>query len=306
MTTDRRSFFKTMSLGSLATAAASPTLLAQEALQTAASPVFKLSLAAYAFKRHFAFFKGKSQTPQEGKAIDMFEFIDYCADLQCGAELTSYFFPPDADEAYYRNLKRHAFLNGVPITGTAIGNNFTIPKGGELDLQIAEAKGWIDRAAIMGAPHIRFFAGTRNDLEKSPAHMENAIEALQECVNYAAKSGVFIGVENHGDLSGNHIVEIVKGIKSDWFGVNLDTGNFVSDDPYAELVQCAPYAINVQLKFKMKTPKGRLYDADLGRVSKILQDARYRGNIVLEYEEEHPFKEVPAAMTLMRRFFRSN
>lgn len=313
MTFDRRRFLKSISAGAISSAvlskcafAATPTTTVQEALQTAQSPVFKLGLAAYSFKPHFEFYKGKKAKaePLDGKKIDMFGFIDYCAEQNCSAELTSYFFPPDADEAYFKKIKRYAFLNGVPIVGTAIGNNFTIPKGEALDKQIADAKTWIDRAVQMGAPHIRFFAGKRKELEESPETMKIAIEALQECVDYAAKAGVFIGVENHGDLSGDHVIEIINGIKSDWFGVNLDTGNFVSDDPYAEIEQCAPYAVNVQVKVKMKTPKkGEKFDADLERVSKIFKEANYRGNVVMEYEEEKPFENVPAAMDQLRKFF---
>jgi sugar phosphate isomerase/epimerase len=286
--------------------AAAPTTAVEEVLQRAQSPVFKLGLAAYSFKPHFEFYKGKRTKagPLDGKKIDMFGFIDYCAEQNCGAELTSYFFPPDADEAYYKKVKRYAFLNGVPIVGTAIGNNFTIPKGELLAKQIADAKRWIDRAVQMGAPHIRFFAGKRKELEKSPKTMKIAIEALQECVDYAAKAGVFVGVENHGDLSGDHIIEIINGIESDWFGVNLDTGNFVSDNPYADIIQCAPYAVNVQVKVKMKTPtKGEKVDADLERISKILKEANYRGNVVMEYEEENPFENVPAAMDRLRKHF---
>jgi len=320
VTFDRRRFLKSISTGAIGVGAISSTALSkcalaatpncafQEVLQTAQSPVFKLGLAAYSFKSNFEFLEGKKAktAPIDGKKIDMFGFIDYCAEQNCGAELTSYFFPPDADEAYFKKIKRHAFLNGVPIVGTAIGNNFTIPRGKELDNQIEDAKLWIDRAVQMGAPHIRFFAGKRKDLEESPETMKITIEALQECVDYAAKSGVFIGVENHGDLSADHVIEIINGIKSDWFGVNLDTGNFVSDDPYGEIEQCAPYAVNVQVKLRMKTPtKGEKFDADLVRVGKILRKANYRGNVVMEYEEEKPFENVPAAMDQLRKHFGS-
>ena len=316
MTSDRRDFLKTVTAGAVAMGATSSLVASnstqaaaivsrlQEPLQTAASPVFKLGLAAYSFKPHFKFVKGKPQEPEGGKSIDMFEFIDYCADQNCGAELTSYFFPPDVDEAYFRKIKRHAFLNGVPIVGTAIGNNFTIPRGEELDKQIVDAKVWIDRAVQLGAPHVRFFAGKRKDIEEAPETMAIAIEALQECVDYAAKAGVFIGVENHGNLTGDQVIEIVNGIKSDWYGVNLDTGNFVSDDPYAEMEQCAPYAVHVQVKVKMKTmTKGEKIEADLERVSKILKDANYRGNVVMEYEEEASFENVPGAMDQLRKYF---
>ena len=316
MTFYRRSFLKTVSAGAIVgaspalvsggTLGSAPGAIMQEPLQTADSPVFKYGLAAYSFKPHFEFYKGKKakKAPLDGKKIDMFGFIDYCAEQKCSAELTSYFFPPEADEAYFRKIKRYAYMNGVPIAGTAIGNNFTIPKGEKLDKQIVDAKLWIDRAVQMGAPHIRFFAGKRKEVEESPELMKVAIEALQECVDYAAKAGVFVGVENHGNLSGDQVIEIVKGIKSDWYGVNLDTGNFVSDDPYAEIAQCAPFAVNVQIKIKMKTMDKKVkFDADLERVAKILKASNYRGNVIMEYEEEKPFDNVPAAMENMRKLF---
>ena len=316
MTFDRRTFIKSVSAGAIGVGAVSPALLSntapaitnlnpQDVLQTAGSPIFNLGLAAYSFRSHFEFYKGKkaAQAPLDGKSIDMFGFIDYCAQQKCAAELTSYFFPPDADEKYFQKIKRYAFLNGVPIAGTAIGNNFTIPKGEKLDKQIADAKLWIDRAAQMGAPHIRFFAGTRKELEAAPETMKIAIESLQTCVDHAAKYGIFVGVENHGKLTADQVIEVVKGVDSEWFGVNLDTGNFVSGDPYAELVKCAPYAVNVQVKVKMRNEEGEIYDADMERVAKIFAKANYRGNVVMEYEEEKPYENVPAAMDQLRKCF---
>ena len=314
MTFDRRGFLKSVSAGAVGIGAASAMLGVNEAQaaplkpeqpQSAGSHLFKLGLAAYSFKPHFEFYKGKKAktAPLGGKSIDMFEFIDYCAQQKCSAELTSYFFPPDADDKYFQKIKRYAFRNGVPISGTAIGNNFTIDRGEKLDKQIADAKRWIERADQMGAPHIRFFAGKRKELEAAPQTMKIAIESLQQCVDYAAKYGIFVGVENHGALTPEHIIEIVDGVESDWFGVNLDTGNFVSGDPYADLVKCAPLAVNVQVKVKMKNDADQKYDADLGRVAQIFKDANYRGNVVMEYEEENPFDNVPGAMDELRKHF---
>ena len=312
MTFDRRGFLKSVSAGAVGIGAASAMLgasdaqaapLTSEGPENTGGPIFNLGLAAYSFKPHFEFKKSKAQKPQDGKSIDMFEFIDYCAQQKCSAELTSYFFPPDADEKYFQRIKRHAFKSGVPISGTAIGNNFTIDRGEKLDKEIADAKRWIERADQMGAPHIRFFAGKRKELEAAPETMKIAIESLQQCVDYAAKYGIFVGVENHGALTPEHIIEIVDGVESDWFGVNLDTGNFESEDPYADLVKCAPLAVNVQVKVKMKNEDGEKYDADLQRVAQIFKDAKYRGNVVMEYEEEKSFDNVPGAMDELRKHF---
>ena len=107
--------------------------------------------------------------------------------------------------------------------------------------------------------------------------------------------GIFVGVENHGQLTAAQVLEIVKGVDSPWFGINLDTGNFHSDDPYADLSACAPYAVNVQLKVKMKNSAGEVFDPDYERISKILTDANYRGYLVLEFEEKQPIRQRPAS-----------
>lgn len=264
---------------------------------------FRLAMAAYSFRTHFEFNKGQPQSPPDNNPMNMFRFIDYCADQNCGAELTSYFFPPNADDEYFLRVKRHAFVNGVPIVGTAIGNNFTIGRGEKLNQQIANAKQWIGHAATLGAPHVRFFAGTRQQLESAPEIMSTAIESLQSCVDFAAKKGIFVGVENHGKLTAAQVLEIIKGVQSEWFGVNLDTGNFISDDPYRDIELCAPFAVNVQLKVKMKTPDNESVDADFARIAAILSAAKYRGPVVLEFEEPQPFSNVPEAMDRMREAF---
>ena len=308
--TSRRNFLRTVSAGTATLAGAGLVTRPLVASVPATEPSNRfgegyvhLGIAAYSFRSYFEFMKGKTQTPKDGKTMDMFGFIDYCADQKCGAELTSYFFPPDADDEYFLRIKRHAFKQGVSIVGTAIGNNFTIGKGEQLDRQIADAKQWIDRAQRMGAPHIRFFAGTKKQLESSPDTMSNAIEAFQSCVDYAAEQGIFVGVENHGQLTAEQVLTIVKGIDSDWFGVNLDTGNFISDDPYRDLARCAPHAVNVQLKMKMKRTDGEAFDADFDRIAKIFADANYRGFVVLEFEEPDPWGNVPAAMAQARKSF---
>ena len=115
-----------------------------------------VGLAAYSFRDQFAWMKGKARKVA-GEKMDMFSFVDYCADHGChGAELTSYFFPADADAAYYHRLKRHAFLRGVEVCGTAIGNDFSRGKSKKLDDEVSAAKGWLDKAVQMGAPHVRF------------------------------------------------------------------------------------------------------------------------------------------------------
>ena len=278
-------------------------LSAREPIKRSGPPRFQVGLAAYSLRDYFSYKKGKAQQPSDnGPAIDMLGFLDYCVANQFdAAELTSYFFPPNADKSYFLGLKHAAFIRGVAISGTAIGNNFTVGAGPNLDAEIAEAKKWIDRASLMGAPHVRFFAGTSRQLDGNPQRVEEAADALLQCAQHAAQYGIFIGVENHGNLTPAQMLAIMKRIDSPWVGINLDTGNFHSTTPYQDLEECISYAINVQVKVSMKTPQGKKYPADLDRIGKILKDGNYQGYVILEYEDDAPYDQIPTALAKLQQ-----
>jgi sugar phosphate isomerase/epimerase len=83
----------------------------------------------------------------------------------------------------------------------------------------------------------------------------------------------------------------------------LDSGNFHTADPYADLAKIAPYAVNVQLKMQMK-PKGASVSepTDIPKVLQILRDANYQGWFTLEYEEKgNPFEEIPPILERLRK-----
>ena len=87
---------------------------------------------------------------------------------------------------------------------------------------------------------------------------------------------------------------------SPWFGVNYDSGNFRTDDPYRDLAKIAPYAINAQIKTAV-TRNGKKEHANLKRTMQILHDAGYRGWVALEYEErEDPYKAIPRYVDQLR------
>ncbi|MGI9474964.1 MAG: sugar phosphate isomerase/epimerase family protein [Rubripirellula sp.] len=301
----RRKFIKLSAAGAVAATTAglgSDPAVAREPIARSGPPRFHVGLAAYSLRDYFSFKKGKPQEPAaNGTAIDMVGFLDYCVAQNIdAAELTSYFFRPDADDQYFLDLKHAAFLRGVTISGTAIGNNFTIGKGPKLDAEIDAAISWIDRASVLGAPHIRFFAGTGKQLDGNPQRLEEAAEALGQCADHAAKRGIFLGVENHGNLTPQQLLSIMKRVSNPWVGINLDTGNFLSSDPYRDLEMCIDYAVNVQVKVNMKTSDGKKYPADLPRVGKILRNGNYQGFVILEYEDSDPYEEIPRALSDLR------
>lgn len=298
---NRRDFLKTCLLAGAAglTSFAPSTASAIEPIRRKGAPRLRLSLAAYSFRETF-----KHKDP--AKRITLFDFIDYCADQGLeGAEVTSYYFPEQFDEAYLLQLKRHAFLRGISISGSAVGNNFVLPKGPKRDQQIADVKKWVDHCAVFGAPHIRVFAGPVSKEFDLATAKKLTIEALEECSEYAGRKGVFLGLENHHGIVAEpeDLLDIVRAVKSPWFGINLDTGNFSTDDPYADLAKCAPYAVNVQVKIEIRRRNDKEKSrADFPRLIRILRDANYQGWVALEHEvKEDPWATVPGYLAELRK-----
>lgn len=282
---NRRGFFAT-GIGVLGIAA----LPAIEPIKRRGGPRLVLGLAAYSFRNRMKWMRGMPNAVKDGvEPWEIGDFIDFCADHGgVGAELTSYFFPPEVTDAQLLEVKRHAYLRGVAIAGTAVGNTFTHPKGPARDGQIAYVKQWIGHAATMGAPHIRVFAGdvpagaTREEAER------NCIEAYEECLEFAASKGVFLGLENHHGIvaTAAPLLRIIRAVNSPWAGINLDSGNFHTDDPYADLEMLAPYAVNVQVKLTLKPKNLPPERTDFQRVARILRASGYQGWVTLEYEDE--------------------
>lgn len=267
-----------------------------------------LGLAAYSFRPLYKWMKGKAQDVTEGSPMTLTDFVDYCADNHIpGAEITTYFFEPSVTDEAILKLRLHAQNRGVALSGTAIGNNFSIGKGAALDKQIADAKSWIDKTALLGSSHVRFFAGKKNEFDADPARMGIAIDALQECADYASKKGVVVGVENHGNLNVDEMLHILKKVDSPWIGMNLDTSNYVVESE-AELVDAVkrslPYAVNVQVKVKRKIGDGSKVDVDIEKMVGLIKESGYQGYVVMEYEEEDPLKNVPIEVEKLRGYLK--
>ena len=282
-TINRRRFLRDVSLSAGAVAAGAAvfgTGLAR-AIEPLArtSPKFKFSLAAYSYRDLLT---GKNAS------LTLSDFIDDCARFGLeGTELTSYYFPKSFDGAYLASLKQRCFVSGLDISGTAVGNDFGHPEGETRQAEIAKLKEWIRHANQLGAPVIRIFAGHAKPGLSEEASHRLMVSAIEECCDYAGKNGVFLALENHGGPTATAagLMKFVRDVKSPWFGVNLDTGNFHSEDVYAEMAAVAPYALNVQVKVVTSGPDKKKVPADFRRLAKILREANYRGYIVLEYEE---------------------
>jgi sugar phosphate isomerase/epimerase len=257
-------------------------------------PDLKLSLAAYSM-RQFLDLKKPTMT--------LFDFIDFAAELPLDAvELTSYYWAEQTD-AYAEKLRAHAAKRKLAISGVPVGNNFCVKDAAAYKKQIQDVKDWTARAAKAGAKTVRIFAGSLPKGEKLEDAQKRVVAAMNECCEFAEQHGVVLALENHGGITDTpeHLLELVKPVKSAWLGVNIDTGNFRTADPYADIAKIAPYGVVSQVKTEV-SPGGKTEEADLARVVKILKDANFHGYVALEYEAKEDAKvAVPKYVKELRK-----
>lgn len=257
-------------------------------------PDLKLSLAAYSFRQALDLKKG---------SMTLFDFIDMAAELPLDAvELTSYYWAETTD-AYAEKLKAHAAKKKLAISGVPVGNNFCVRDEAKRKAQIQLVKDWTERAAKVGAKTVRIFAGSLEKGDTLADAQTRVVDAIKECCEVAEKVGVMLAMENHGGITDTpeHLLDLVKPVKSPALGVNIDTGNFHTPDPYADIAKIAPYGVVAQVKTEVY-PGNKKQEADLGKVVKILKDANFHGYVALEYEAAEDAKvAVPRHVKELRK-----
>lgn len=273
---------------------------AMDPVKRSGPPRMRVGLAAYSMRD---FLQQPGAKPGSTKAtMDLLGFVEWAATLDLDAvELTSYYFPDPVTPEFLLELKRRCHINGLDISGGAIRNNFTLPPGEELEKWFTHLDAWLGHYAMLGVPVIRVFAGIPPKGMSEDQGIQNAIVNMRRACELAAKKGVILGLENHDYLTKiDRLLPIIKAVSSPWFGVNFDSGNVDSTNPYPELEKIAPYAVNVQLKVEVG-PAGARQPTDIPRVVKLLKNAGFRGYIVLEYEAKpDPYTAIPKYLAELR------
>jgi sugar phosphate isomerase/epimerase len=311
----RRSFLKRATLLSVAAAGLpTPAHAAIARIRRVGGAHLRLSLNAFSFLELL-----NENTRDPGRGIDLFGVCDFCA-LQGfdAVDLTGYFFPgyPDApDPRYLSNLKRHVLNLGLDISGTGVRNDFTAADSAVRDEGVRRIKTWIEVAARLGAPVIRAFADSQPPFkswrEASGNASREAVETwmadcLRECAAHGEGFGVVIGVQNHGDFinTGAEHLRLLERVGHDYCAALVDTGKYLTADPYADIALAAPYAVSWQIKETL----GSSLDSprvDMRKLVGIVRASGYRGYLPIETlamgrKNYDPRVEVPKMLTDLR------
>jgi sugar phosphate isomerase/epimerase len=308
----RRALLRRIPLAAAAVAA--PTTAAPPPTQRHRAH-FRPALNAYSFLEPL---NENIRDPATG--IDLFGVCDFCAEHDIEAvDLTGYFFPGyprPPDDRYVARLKRHVHDLGLVVSGTGVKNDFATADRSVRAEGVRLTKEWIEVAARLGAPVVRVFAGptggakdwrevanggTREDVEGWMA------DDLRACAEHGERFGVIVAVQNHGDFlaSGPEHVSLLARVDHPWCGALVDTGKYLTADPYADIAMMVPHAVNWQIKetlgSSLKTPR-----TDYRRLARIIHAGRYRGFVPIETlamgrKDYDPATEVLQALTALRK-----
>ncbi len=229
-------------------------------------------------------------------------------------------------------------FTGVPFDREGKkGIVFSTDEGGDratIAKDIERMKAWIEVAARLGAPVLRVFTGLEPSYlmkehikpedpqieEKAKklqtwraATFSRMVDDLSEVVEHGKKFGVIIGVQNHGDFlkTASETIELLKAVNSEWIGVIVDTGYFLTPDPYVDVAEVLPYAVNFQVKeYVRKSPSdyaaAEFHPIEMTRLIKIVRNSTYQGYLPIETVAagksgpNDPFQDVPALLKSLR------
>lgn len=250
---------------------------------------FRLSLNAYSFNDMLM-----------KKKISKSEILEFCAKTGFDAvDMTGYYFstyPATPTDAEIFDFKRKSHAMGIEISGTGVRNEFSYSDSTALAKEVDTVLRWIEVAAKMGAPVLRIFTAKQYSTGDERKRVNDRILfALNKCIEKAAAFGIILGIQNHNDFlrTADECHELIGSINSPWLGLVVDTGNFISSDPYEEIQKSLPLAVNWQVKEKLLI-SGVQKPMDLKRLCSIIQSSNYRGNIPIEtLGMNDPLNEVP-------------
>jgi sugar phosphate isomerase/epimerase len=162
----------------------------------------------------------------------------------------------------------------------------------------------IEHAAAIGAPVMRV-VGSSLMFRFAPHEPQLKIlaESFRRAALIAGRKGIRLAVENHIDYDSEEIKWLIDAVDSEYFGVNLDTANFVRvlDDPVEATRKLAKHVFATHVKdvvpVKGVSVREWYYFSSVAagkglvqirEIAQLLKDAGYKGFLAFETDMPHP------------------
>ena len=260
----------------------------------------KVGIDSYCYHRFFGEIYPTQKKSDQPYTMD--SFLDRAKQLGCdGVSLESCFFPEYGAE-YLAGLKRKLDDYGFDRV-YAWGHPDGLEAGGNLAAKDDMIR-HIDHAAALGAPVMRVVGSSLMfRLEPHEPQLKKLAEWFKEGTEVAAKKNIRLAVENHIDYNSDEIKWLIDQVGSGYFGVNLDTANFlrVLDDPVEATRKLAKHVYATHVK-DLRPVKGVSVREwyyfssvaagtgliEVEKIAQILKDAGYEGFLAFETDMPHP------------------
>jgi len=196
----------------------------------------KLGLDSYSY--HLAFGAHPDFTPR--RRLTLFGFIERVSALGLDGFQIDPLHLGARDRGYLDEVRAAAAARNLFVEYGTIG---TDPRRLARELAVA---------ARLGSPVLRTFVGCdrhhpRTDLG---AEIRRAVAGLRHVRQLAADLGVRLAVENHGDLTADELLEVIRRVDSPWVGVCLDVGNplLTLEDPLVAIRKLSAHVVTTHFK----------------------------------------------------------
>jgi sugar phosphate isomerase/epimerase len=260
----------------------------------------KVGIDSYCYHRFFGEVYSDQKPP--AKKMTMQDFLKRAKELKVdGVSLESCFFPPNVDQAWFKDLKAQldeskfdrVYAWGHP-DGLERGQNWTAYE---------EMVAGIPNAKAIGADVMRV-VGSSLMFRHEPhgPQIKALVKMFKKAVKVAKDTGVKLAVENHIDFTSDEILQMLELVDSEYFGLNFDTGNFLRllDDPIKGMEKLAPYVLATHVKDLMPDKNARPTDwhffagvpvgkglIDNQTLAQLLYKANFKGFLAVEIDHPH-------------------
>ena len=253
--------------------------------------------------------------------LDILDFPEVCDHAGLEAiEIND--FCLKSDWTIIREMKRRAARHGLGVCAVAIENNYYRASADEIEKERAHIEEYLDIAHFLGAPLLRVDTSPYGkDLPESiipegvtdEVAFEAAVRTFRSLTPTAEEKGITFVLENHGGISRTSAdqIRITEAVDSNWFRINLDTGNYHADpmagtDPFEDFLDAtekvAPYLAFVHAKIWDVADDLREPTLDYDRFFELLRKHDYRGPVSIEYMGQKDVMEMlPKCVAMLRR-----
>ncbi|MFB7324565.1 sugar phosphate isomerase/epimerase family protein [Streptomyces sp. NPDC056190] len=272
------------------------------------SGAYPVCMSLYCFNQNInSWIKGRSG--KSAPPITTADAITWAKNAGCDqVDITAYFIlgydthtmptrPTSEIASFAAGLRDHCDNIGIGVSGTGVFNDFADPDPSRRNLDVQRTKFWTDIAAILGAPGIRVFSGVVPEDIGTEGGWEGVtrariVPALREVTAYAARRGVEVTLQNHGDMTAtaDQTLQVLDWVGDPNLSIMDDTGYFrpfqaptgTDYNWYRDIMKVLPRSTSIQVKRK---PAGADSDGpmmDHQRLFTGLRLSGYRGYMPCE------------------------